>query len=69
MTLEAFLKANGLKQAQFAEMVGASEGAVSRWLSGASRPSWDRLSVIEAATAGAVMPSDFMRPRPAQAAE
>ena len=54
MTLAQYLKRENLTQAQLAERLGASQGAVSKLVSGDRSPSWEMAARIEAVTSGAV---------------
>jgi transcriptional regulator with XRE-family HTH domain len=60
MQLSDYLTQRGLKQAEFASMIGVSEAAVSRWATGKGRPSWAAVAAIERSTDGAVAAKDFM---------
>ena len=60
MDLSAYLQDRKLNQAAFASLVGVSEAAVCRWVSGKSRPSWEKLSQIERVTDGKVTARDFV---------
>ena len=53
--LRRFRRLNGIKQSHFAEMLGVSQGSVSRWESGAHEPEavhHDRIVALIAAHAG-----------------
>ncbi len=52
--LRTFLKENGLRQAEFAERVGTTQGMISRLVSGVVVPSLDLAVRIERITDGAV---------------
>ena len=53
MTLTQYLDAENITQAQFAQMVGTSQGTVSKLCAG-RRPRWDLAARIERATSGSV---------------
>lgn len=53
----AYMKRYGLTQSQFAELVGASQSAVSQWLQGKTRISVRRGKLIEERTGGGVRKS------------
>jgi len=60
MTLSDYLNLNRITRAQFGKLIGAHPITVHRWCGGIMRPSWSRLSAIEAATNGAVTAADFV---------
>jgi transcriptional regulator with XRE-family HTH domain len=60
MTLTEWLKEKGTSQEAFAAVVGASQGQISRLLSGARGPGLDLAMKIEKATAGAVPASSWV---------
>ena len=58
MNIVAYLKGTGLAQAEFAALIGVSQGRVSQWIAGQTVPQ-DRAIAIETATAGAVTCEDL----------
>lgn len=62
MTLKEYLKRHGLSQNGFGEKIGAADGTVSRWVTGARLPSLRSLIAIERATGGWVTMTDFVIP-------
>ena len=54
MTLPQYLEAQNLTQAQFARLVGTSQGTVSKLCSPGRRPGWGMAVKIERATGGKV---------------
>lgn len=62
MTLDDFLSETETSSAAFALKVKASRSQISRIRRGVSRPSWDLLARIEAATDRRVTAGDFMEP-------
>lgn len=58
--LDRYLKDNGISNAAFAAMLGASEATVSRLRSGKQTPSFPLVAKIADVTAGAVTPNDFL---------
>lgn len=65
MTLADYLRSRRETHEAFAARVGVHSVTVSKWATGAMRPSWPKLAAIAAATDGAVTAADFMPP-PAQ---
>lgn len=61
MTLEQYLRENGLTDAAFGELVNVSQSQISRIRRGVSWPSKDVVSAIEEATRGAVTANDILR--------
>lgn len=61
MTLGDYLRSKGETHDAFARRVGVHAVTVSKWATGAMRPSWPKLEAITAATSGAVTAADFMR--------
>lgn len=59
-TLSSYLKARSIKQAEFAEEVGISQGTVSRLASGSLVPSLSVAVRIERHTGGAVPVSSWL---------
>lgn len=53
MNLGQYLESSGVTQAQFAQIVGVTQGRVSQWIKGAPIPA-ERCRAIEAATSGQV---------------
>lgn len=60
MTLSEWLQEKGTSQEAFASAVGASQGQISRLLSGARGPGLSLAMKIEEATAGAVPASSWV---------
>jgi predicted transcriptional regulator len=60
MKLSQYLSQAGLTHAQFAQKIGATQAAVSRYASGKRKPHLAKLLQIEKATGGKVRPRDFM---------
>lgn len=58
MTLEAYLKANGIKEADFAALIGVEQSTVNRLKRG-SVPSREVMARIFDATDGIVRADDF----------
>ena len=58
MTLEAYLKANGIKEADFASQIGVEQSTVNRLKRG-SVPSREVMARIFEATGGDVRADDF----------
>lgn len=54
LTITEFISANRLTQKEFGDLVGASQGLVSQWLSGDTQITAERAKTIEEATKGAV---------------
>lgn len=63
--LQTFLDENGLTQRDFADRIGATQGAVARWVNGRRFPSPAVLRAIFAATGGQVTANDFLAEEPA----
>lgn len=61
MRLAEYLAAMRLRPSSFARQVGVSHTTVMRWASGEVAPSLDAMERIAAATAGRVMPNNFLR--------
>jgi plasmid maintenance system antidote protein VapI len=53
-SLAEYLKANGLTQSAFAEMIGTHQVNLNRVINGKRRPSWSMISRIRKATGGVV---------------
>lgn len=66
MTLAEFLSSNGLSHSAFAERVGVSQVAVTRYALGHRVPRPEVLARIREATRGAVTANDFMPAPPSQ---
>ena len=60
MKLDAYLRASGLSLSAFAQQVGLSEAAISRYLSGKRTPRADAIRRIVRATRGRVQPEDLL---------
>ncbi|WP_036797146.1 helix-turn-helix domain-containing protein [Leisingera caerulea] len=52
--LSTYLKKNRIRQSEFADSVGVTQGVISRLSSGAAKPSLELAVRIDKATAGAV---------------
>lgn len=52
--LRSWLRAQDLSQAQLAKRIGVTEGAISQWLNGHSRPTLDNLMALSQQTGLAV---------------
>jgi transcriptional regulator with XRE-family HTH domain len=59
MILTEYLERHKLSQNDFGRRIGAATGTVSRWVTGARRPSLRWLIAIEAGTQGWVTMEDF----------
>jgi len=60
MTLNEFLSADEtLSDAAFGERCGMSQSQISRLRNGKSKPSFEAMEMIRAATAGKVSPNDW----------
>lgn len=59
MKLRDYMAANGLTAKAFAESVGSTEFAVTKWVRGERRPSESFMARIADVTGGEVMPNDF----------
>lgn len=59
MKLRDYMTSRDLTAKAFAETIGATEFAVTKWLRGERRPSGDLMMRIVDATDGAVTPNDF----------
>lgn len=62
--LQAFIAANGIKQADFAASIGSTQSMVSRLINGAATPSLALAAKIERVTAGAVPASSWVPETP-----
>ena len=60
MTLTEFLSANGLSHSAFAEKIGVSQVAITRYTRGDRTPRPSVLARIRKETRGAVTADDFM---------
>ena len=60
MKLRHYLEQNDMTDAAFAERVGMSQSQISRLRREISRPSWEAVTAIEAATKGKVRAADFL---------
>jgi transcriptional regulator with XRE-family HTH domain len=58
--LQAFITSHGIKQAEFAASIGATQSMVSRLINGAAIPSLSLAAKIERATGGAVPASSWI---------
>lgn len=69
MRLSDYLEKNRLTQTAFAELIGADQGQIARYVSGERLPRRDLMQKIIDATDGAVTPNDFFQvPTPSQEA-
>ena len=59
MTLDEHIKRTGVKNAEFARLIGVSGEAVRRYREGARIPSAEVMRRIVRVTGGAVQPNDF----------
>jgi transcriptional regulator with XRE-family HTH domain len=59
MTLDAWLRQQGVSRAEFAELIGASEEGVAKWLRGERIPRRAVMQRIVKATRGRVTATDF----------
>lgn len=59
--LKQWLKENNITGAQFAEMLGVAQSAVSMWLTGERFPSRKNIQKIAEYTGGEVQPNDFYK--------
>jgi len=66
MKLADYLAAQKLTREAFAQRLGVHSVTVSKWCSGAMRPSWPMISRVAAETGNKVTAADFM-PDPAPA--
>lgn len=64
MKLSHYLEQHDMTDAAFAEKVGMSQSQISRLRREVSRPSWEAVTAIEAATNGKVLATDFSTPSP-----
>lgn len=64
MKLETYLTNSGLTREAFARRCGVTPSAVTKWVTGRTRPDWAQLRAIWRATDGAVAPNDFLAPPP-----
>lgn len=60
MRLEDWLKANGMTQAQFAELIDSDQGHVSDLIRGKSRPRLESVARIEKVTKSQVAAADWL---------
>jgi DNA-binding transcriptional regulator YdaS (Cro superfamily) len=61
MTLTEYLRSQKETHDAFARRLGVHSVTVSKWCSGAMRPSWPKMEAISRATGGAVTAADFLR--------
>jgi DNA-binding transcriptional regulator YdaS (Cro superfamily) len=61
MTLTEYLRSQKETHDAFARRLGVHSVTVSKWCSGAMRPSWPKMEAISRATDGAVTAADFLR--------
>lgn len=59
--LKQWLKEHNITGAQFAEMMGVRQSAVSMWLTGERFPSRENIQKIVELTGGKVQPNDFYK--------
>jgi DNA-binding transcriptional regulator YdaS (Cro superfamily) len=62
MKLRAYLKAQNVSVAAFAEAIGEPETVVSGWVYQQKQPSLPNAVLVEDATGGAVLPRDLLKP-------
>jgi DNA-binding XRE family transcriptional regulator len=60
MPLVTFLLEKGYTQQEFAALLGVHQSAVSKWLQGDSRPSWNIIAKIKQITDGKVTADSFL---------
>lgn len=60
MKLDAYLSEMGMSKAAFAKLIGVSEEAVRRYVTGERKPDWPVLARIAKHTDGRVSADDFM---------
>lgn len=60
MTLDEYLSRGGEKEFEFAKRINRSSSSVSRLRRGLTLPDWETMRRVATATAGAVMPNDFI---------
>lgn len=58
--LAAWMKDNGITDADLAEMVGTSREQINRVRNGVSSPSWGLAAKLKAATRGVITADDFL---------
>ena len=68
MTLEKYLKSEGIRATHFAPKIGVSPSAVTRLINGQREPSAEVIRRIAEVTGGKVMPNDMI-PIPAVSPE
>jgi len=59
MTLQEFIKFNGLTAEGFGKLVGAKQATINRYVNGKRFPSPEMIRKIEAATGGQVAVADW----------
>ncbi len=52
--LKEYPKENGIKQKEFAEVIGVKSGQVCEWVKGKAKPSYENLRAIAKAYDGAI---------------
>lgn len=60
MKLDQYLSEHDLTDTAFAALIGRTQSSVSRLRRSETRPDWETLERIQAATNGAVTPNDFL---------
>lgn len=60
MPLVTYLLEKGYTQQEFASLLGVHQSAVSKWLQGDSRPSWNIIAKIKQITDGKVTADSFL---------
>jgi DNA-binding XRE family transcriptional regulator len=60
MKLSDWLELRQISDTDFASLVEADRGTISRIRRGVNRPSWELAARIKAATEGAVAPDEFL---------
>jgi transcriptional regulator with XRE-family HTH domain len=68
MKLSDWLSREGLTALAFASRIERSHTTIGRLLKGETRPDWETLQRIHAATGGEVTANDFLHPTDARAA-
>lgn len=66
MTLEEYLKAEGMNASAFAKLLNVTPSTVTRWLTTDRKPDLELMVKIEDATGGKVTMRDFVAPHPSE---
>lgn len=64
--LSTYLRKNRIRQGEFADLVGVTQGLVSRLANGTSKPGLDLAVRIDKATRGAVPVHSWVEPQSAE---